>query len=151
MATITKKAQAEAERAEAIETLRAMLPPGSTVYCNLKHVSSSGMMRVISFHVIEDGRIRQINSLIARAGIEPWHPKHDGLKVVGCGMDMGFAVVNTLSHYLYPDGFECIGAGSPSPYRRSCPANDHMNGDRDYSPHMHSTGAGAYAVRHEWI
>lgn len=67
-------------------------------------------------------------------------------------MDMAFAVVTTLSHYLYPDGFECIGQSELQGIRgHGCPANDHMNGDRDYSPHMHSKGAGAYAIRHEWI
>lgn len=153
MATLTKKAQAE--RDEAIQELRAMLPPGSTVYSNLRHVSQSGMSRAISFHVVEDGHIRNITYLVGLVAGYPWHAKHEGLRVEGCGMDMGFSVVNNLSHYLYPDGFECIGdtrreATNRAEYRW-CPANDHANGDRDYSPHMHSSGAGAYAVRHEWL
>jgi hypothetical protein len=47
-------------------------------------------------------------------------------------MDMGFHVVYNLSSALYRGGFGCIG---DKPVR--CPSNDHSNGDRDYTPHMH--------------
>jgi hypothetical protein len=59
----------------------------------------------------------------------------------GCGMDMGFAAVYGLSYALFGKGFECTGP--------NCPANDHSNGDRDYTPHMHSDGG--YALKHRWL
>ena len=80
----------------------------------------------------------------------------EGLRVSGCGMDMGFHVVYSLSRVLYPDGFECIGEG--------CPSNDHSNGDRDYTPHLNGGKAphepgyvahwhsnGGYALRQRWV
>jgi hypothetical protein len=66
---------------------------------------------------------------------------HDGIVVRGCGMDMGFHLVYNLSSILFADSFTCIGPG--------CPSNDHSNGDKDYTPHLH-TDAG-YALRSAWI
>lgn len=62
-----------------------------------------------------------IDAPLARGGL------HDAVKMGGAGMDMGFALVHSLSYALFPDGFGCIGDG--------CPSNDHSNGDRDYTPH----------------
>jgi hypothetical protein len=67
--------------------------------------------------------------------------EREGVKIGGCGMDMGFALVYDLSRVLFQDSFDCIGEG--------CPANDHRNGDRDYTPHEHSDGG--YALRHKWL
>ena len=131
------KAQA-AERLEAIEYLRGILPPGSTVYTVLRHVSRSGMYRSIDLYVLDvdehghPGR-RWISSYAARAC--GWKlDKRDAIGAGGCGMDMGFHLVSTLSRVLYPDGFGCIGKGADES-RTRCPSNDHSNGDRDYTPH----------------
>ena len=52
---------------------------------------------------------------------------------------------------LFPDGMLCLGDGGDNRSTR-CPANDHSNGDRDYTVgHQHSKGSGAYALRHRWI
>lgn len=113
----TKKAQAE--RAEAIEKLRAWFPKGSTVYTRLESVSKSGMSRVISI----SGYSRNADgSLCLDSEGEPYriHPNYsahlalawplsksgrDGIRVGGCGMDMGFHLVYTLSHILHGDGY----------------------------------------------
>lgn len=137
----TKAETADREAARIL--LRGILKPGDTILCNLRHVSRSGMLRVIDLHVIKDGDMQWIGALAARAIGEKYDRKSDGIRVGGCGMDTGFHLVSTLSHYLYPEGFECIGEG--------CPANDHSNGDRDRTPHMHTGGAGAYALRHRWL
>lgn len=139
--TMTKKAQAAADRADAIARLRELCPPGSTVYTVLRRVSRSGMMRHISLHVIHDGQPFDITGLAARAIGTLWDRDTGGLKMGGCGMDMGFEAVYVLAATLYRDGFGCTGEG--------CPSNDHSNGDRDYTPHPHRDGG--YALRHRWL
>lgn len=106
MAKLTKAAQAE--RDEAITTLRAMLPPGTEVACILRHVSSSGTSRVIDLAIVRDGEIRRIGYLTHKAIGMPYDDKRDGIKVGGCGMDMGFYLVYTLGRTLYPDGAPAV-------------------------------------------
>lgn len=127
----------EAERQEAIVELRAKIQPGATIRTILRHVSRSGMTRHISVVMPDCG---EISWLVGRA--LDYRRHNDGGLVVGnCGMDMGFAIVYSLSHALFPDGFDCIGEG--------CPASDHSNGDRDRTPHKHSDGG--YALRQQWL
>ena len=133
------------ERNEAIEELRELLKPGDTVYCILRHVSRSGMMRAISPIIVKDGEAPwEISYLVAPATGRKFNQKHGGVTVSGCGMDMGFELVYTLSRTLWPDGFECVGKG--------CLAPDHVNPpqDKNYEPHLHE-GAGGYALRHRWL
>lgn len=115
----------ELKRAEAILHLRTILPKGSTVYTILKHVSRSGMTRGIDCYALsvetrkgqEDGHEYQkqvaepiwITPYVGHAiespqPIDYWR-KSLGLKVGGCGMDMGFHVVNSLSYALYDNGY----------------------------------------------
>ena len=138
---MTKKAQAAADRADAIARLRELCPPGSTVYTVLRRVSRSGMMRHISLHVIHDGQPFDITGMAARATVTPWDRDTGGLKMGGCGMDMGFSAVYNLAWALYRDSFGCIGEG--------CPSNDHSNGDRNYAPHQHHEAG--YALRQRWM
>ena len=44
------------ETAEARERLEKLIKPGTKIYTTVKHVSRSGMMRVISAHVIDEDR-----------------------------------------------------------------------------------------------
>ena len=133
--------QQQSERDEAIARLRETLKPGDTVYTQVKHVSRSGMLRVIQCVVIEDNQPRWIGWNVARAIRARYDDKREGVVMGGCGMDMGFETVYHLSYALFPDGFECIG--------NACPSSDHVNGDRDYTPHRH--GSGAYALNHRWL
>lgn len=108
---------------EALAKLRAMLPPGTTVYTVLRHVSQSGMTRAISPIVVIDGKPADISWLLAKVGFK-FNQRYGGITVRGAGMDMGFHLVYTLSHLvytlsrkLYPDGFECFGEpGCPEPH-----------------------------------
>lgn len=128
-----------AEQQEAAQQdLRETFPPGSTAKTILRHVSRSGMTRSIS---IVDANSNDVTWQAVRALDERLDPRHDGIKIGGCGMDMGFALVYNLSRTLYPAGFTCIGEG--------CPSNDHSNGDRDYTPHHHSDGG--YAISQRWL
>jgi hypothetical protein len=104
--------KSEIERTEAIAHLRLYLHPGTTVYTVLRHCSASGMMREISLHTIDCSNPEHPLSSWT------WHAaralgsklgKHDGIRVPGCGMDMGFHLVYTLSQTLFFD--------SEMPYR----------------------------------
>jgi len=132
---------------EAIAELKELLKPGDTVYCILRHVSRSGMMRAISPVLIRNGDAPwDIDYLVAWALGRKFNEDHGGVTCHGCGMDMGLDLVYTLSQRLFPDGFECIGE---SEERGICPSNDHVNGDRDYTPHHHNSGG--FALRHRWL
>ena len=121
--------------------LHKFVQPGDTVYTILRHVSRSGMSRVISCYIKTDTGMQWLDGWIARVGIYRLDREREGLKIGGCGMDMGFAIVYDLSYQLFKDGFTCIGEG--------CPSNDHSNGDRNYEPHQHSDAG--YALRHRWL
>ena len=135
----------------ALDELRDDLTPGTTVHTILEHVGRSGMSRRIGVRVFVDNEPRYLDGLVAVALGYPV-PRDGGIRVDGCGMDMGFALVYELSHALYPEGFGCIGRkGYPEKRGAICPSNDHSNGDRDYArhtnraPHWHNDGG--YALR----
>ena len=129
------------ERAEAIEQLRGHFKPGDTAFTILRSVSRSGMSREISVVTTFDGKpwTGNLDWLVATATRSKLGER--GVKVGGCGMDMGFHLIYSLSHALYSDGFDCVGA--------ICPSNDHSNGDRHYEPHHHSDGG--YAISQRWL
>lgn len=99
----------ETERTEAIAKLQEILKPGDTLHTILRHVSSSGMSRIISVvHTSPDGDIQNLDYLISQLGVykrTPLRAKHDGLKVGGAGMDMGFAVVYDVAQAVFQDGY----------------------------------------------
>jgi hypothetical protein len=145
--TMTKKEKLE-QRDRAIERLTELLKPGMTVYTIMTSVSRSGMYRHIRALTQDDEcGLFDISGLVAKAIGWRWHDD-GGVGCSGCGMDMGFHLVYTLSQTLFPNGFECTGAGDGLRQNR-CPSNDHTNGDRNYEPHHHNSGG--YALRHQWI
>lgn len=106
----------QAERDEAIQKLRAWFPKGSTVYTNVEHVSRSGMMRHISvwgYRRDEEGKIAmdpngepyRVHPNYAVSTALGWSMARDAVKVSGCGMDMCFHLVYTLSHVIHGDGY----------------------------------------------
>lgn len=164
------------DKTEAIGQLRTLLPPGSTVRTILRHVSSSGMTRWISLIIETREGIRDITWLAAHAMRENVNSgNHEGIRVGGAGMDMGFALVYNLSRTLYPDGFNCTeyrrgpvitpehgrpyrAIGEPkrtyrqgyTPHDKRCPANDHVNyWPRNLTPYHHNDGG--YALNHQWL
>lgn len=104
-------------------------------------VSRSGMVRRVSAYVIKDNDIVNIEFLLEKMT----HHKRDkdgNIVLHGCGMDMGFELVYNFSSNLFAlIGFECIG--------EKCRSNDHSNGDRVRTPHLHSDGG--YALRNRWL
>lgn len=115
-----KQQQAE----EARQSLLKFCPPGARVYCVLRHVSKSGMSRVIQLVVNDatDGHLVQIGHWAARLLDWRFDCDKNGVKVTGAGMDMGFHLVYTLSSALY--GYDAEG--------KYCQE-------------------GAYSLKHEWL
>ena len=117
------------ETKEAQTYLLEILKPGATVYTDLRHCSASGMTRWLDLYCVEDGRIRNITYLACKAGAMSWCSRRDAMKVGGCGMDVGFAAVYELGHYLWPTG---------TPVAHSV-----RNGEPDT--------CGGYALKHSWL
>jgi len=75
--------------------------PTDTIYTVIRHVSASGMQREISVRMIDGGRIISLDWLVSNAlGVRIGN--HNGLVVKGCGMDMGFHLVDQINHWFSP-------------------------------------------------
>jgi len=153
-ATLARETEA---REAASARLREIFPVGSSVPVTIKHVSRSGMLRVIAVLApSEHDGVRDVSHLVADATGFKYDGNHGGVRVGGCGMDMGFHLVYSLASVLYRDGMPCTGIGHwPTQAERAagarrCGSNDHANGDRDYTPgHIHSDPG--YALDRHWI
>ena len=109
-ATATKKTSKKAQKALEVQDAKKQLlahyvSEGSTVYTVLRSVSSSGMSRTLSLKVAKDGKILDLTYY---AGIVLDWPIVEvngsrALRVGGCGMDMGFHTVYSLSRSLFRD------------------------------------------------
>ena len=133
--TVTVKARSLAQ-AEAIARLRCWLKPGDKVFCVLRHRSASGMSRVIQLTKFDgegaDFGPRYLGYNAAVALGWRYDNKREGIKVQGCGMDMGFATVYELGRVLWPEGFKVDGRGRNG---------DTSGWDSD----------GGYALKSEWL
>lgn len=123
------------ERLDALAELRAFCPPGSTVYTILRSVSRSGMSRVIDLYTIRDGEPKCIGWLTGRALDYRMATNAEGLKVSGCGMDMGFHLVNSLSYALH-------GIAAPEIVRCYRLASEDASADK-FRP--------GYTLSHRWL
>lgn len=91
-------------RAEYMKDLRKLLRPGKQVFTKVTHVSRSGMSRSIECYVISRNEFINISGRVARVIGERLDEKNGGIRVTGCGMDMGFHVVCLLGRYMWPKG-----------------------------------------------
>lgn len=97
----TKLPNAEGKRkmqAQAIADLQAILKPGQEVSTIVRKVAPSGMSRTISLFIVEYGHIKGIDYTAALA--LDWPLTDNGIRVTGCGMDMAWHTVETLSKTL---------------------------------------------------
>lgn len=123
---VSRKDGEAALREQAKQHLRKLLKPGQTIYTILRHRSSSGMSRSISLVIPTKDGIQSLDYWIAQAKGESIDQKNGGLKVSGCGMDMGFHLVYNLGRMLWPNGVKKGREGQP---------------DKD----------GGYALKHQWL
>jgi hypothetical protein len=128
----------EKEKQAAITHLRELLPPGSTIYTVLRHVSKSGMMRAVDAYTIIANEPRRLSALISDACGITYNTKHEALQLTGCGMDMGFHLVQNLSYTLH--GMESIGAAAITA----------QEAGRPFRPTSRTYRAG-YSLHHEWL
>jgi hypothetical protein len=104
-ATLSKKAQKEQERESARAYLLSILGKQEKpiLYTSLKHVSSSGMSRDMKVLVALDGQILDVTYYVGKLDIGTLKERNGQrvIRVGGCGMDMGFHVVYSVSAVLY--------------------------------------------------
>ena len=96
----TKK---EREILEAKQELLKTLKPGDTLYTKVNHVSRSGMMRHIDVYVMRDNSPQWLTYWVSKLLQWPLAKHDNGIKVSGCGMDMGFHLVYSTSYSLFHD------------------------------------------------
>lgn len=99
---LSKAEGKEKQKVYAKARLLEILKHGDTVYTVLRHVSTSGMSRRIDLYTVRDNRPQYLSGYAAT--VTGWK-LHDngGIVVGGCGMDMGFHLVYTLSSILFRD------------------------------------------------
>ncbi len=123
----------KAEVEESRNFLLKHLKPGDTVYTVLRHVSRSGMSRRIDLYAVVpgEGTYPAYNQYLSHAAaVVMGDPRPDnGIKVGGCGMDMGFHLVYNLGATLWPNGTD-------KPHGR-------RNGEPDSD--------GGYALKQAWL
>ncbi len=105
---LSKKEYERLLRQGCIENLRVYLKPkrgeSTTIYTMLRHVSASGMSRRISAFYVnrKTGELISLDWYIER--ILGWkRSDKGGIIVGGCGMDMGFHLIYSLSSAIYHD------------------------------------------------
>jgi hypothetical protein len=85
--------------------LKEWFPKGSTAYTTVVHVARSGMSRHIKVFVApKKGVIQDVSGYVADY-LDWRYTKKEAVFVGGCGMDMGFHLIYTLSSVLYDDGY----------------------------------------------
>ncbi len=105
-ATLSKKQEREQEQESAKEFLRKVFASQErpTAWTILKWVSTSGMSRDMKVCTQYEGRVVDITWYVAQASSVGQLKERNGQRVVrvgGCGMDMGFHLVYSLSLSLY--------------------------------------------------
>lgn len=123
---VSRKDGETAEIEQAKTALRKLLKPNMTVYTIINHRSASGTSRSITLCIGgKNGEIIKLDHLAITAGLGTFDAKNGGIKVSGCGMDMGFALVYDLGRTLWPNGTK----------------KQHGAPDAD----------GGYALKHSWL
>jgi hypothetical protein len=72
----------------------------TNVWAKVEHVSKSGMSRSIKLYVVVDGNIGDITWYVANA-LGKNRDRYWGITVKGCGMDMCYHLIDTVSHRIY--------------------------------------------------
>ena len=125
-----------AEQEETKTKLLELIEPGSTIYTILRHVSASGMSRVIDVLMIGgEGKIYNIAYNVAKLLDDKLDKKYDGIKIGGCGMDMGYHIVHSLGNALFGVGEEV----------KKFKHKTGRNGDKGYET------TGGYLLEHKWL
>lgn len=102
----------DAERAEAIDLLRELLTDVEEISTLVTSVNSDGTRRTIVPLIAKHDRqgknkVMNLSHLVIRAGIgdRPRGKAAKGVSLGGTGMDMGFALVYSISQLVRGDGY----------------------------------------------
>ena len=112
-------ASEKARRADAVAELRETLRKGDEIHLVLNSVSESGMTRWVTPYFFVPAKTPsggRSARKVDRKWLGFWVSEalgltlvgHERIKLEGCGMDMGFALVYDLSSVLYGDGYQLI-------------------------------------------
>jgi hypothetical protein len=93
------------EHKDAIASLKETLRSGMTIYTVLRSVSTSGMSRTLDLYYVKEDKIIRITWSAAKALEWPYCQAKEALRVSGCGMDMGWSTVHSLSQVVLGDGY----------------------------------------------
>lgn len=101
--TLTKKQEKEQEKERARERILELLNQQEPkVFTILRKVSASGMSRQISLKIVKEGELYDITYSVAKLLDLPLVEGFNrAVRVNGCGMDMGFDLVYSLSAVLF--------------------------------------------------
>ena len=88
------------EKEKAITHLKELLVEGDVIYTHVEHVSSSGMYRHIKPMIIRNNEPLTLPWSVAHALGYPYKEKTHSVGIGGCGMDMGFHLVDVLGRTL---------------------------------------------------
>ena len=152
-----------AVRQEAIDRLKQWIKPGDTLYTQIKHVSRSGTQRTIQVVKINcknkgEPELLYLGYTVAEALGWKYDQEREGVKVGGCGMDMGFHIVHSLGYALY--GKEASeGEGKEANALREALYNaDSFYYRQGGAPIPDTTkpgrlwfGGAGYALKHKWL
>lgn len=96
------KQEKEQQEKDAINFLSLQLKKDDQVFTIVRHVSASGMSRHISVIIkTNDGTIQNVSWHVSKALGWRMNKANNALVVGGCGMDMCFHTVYTLSRVLF--------------------------------------------------
>ena len=154
---MTKYSKTAVEEARA--NLRKWIKPGDTVHTIVDHVSRSGMSRDIRVVLLKDGEALHPNHSVSVVLGYPRAAKGDGMRVGGCGMDMGFHVVHSLGYALFgQEAAEGTGKAANALRKAIYEADKHYwhQCGKIEKPDWNKPGrewfAGAgYALKHRWL
>ena len=106
----TKKAALARAREAAIDKLRKLLPPGSTVYTILRHVARSGMMRRLDVYALDtdsEGKpwMRYLSGIVSHATGLRFSAKGGaredcGIVMNGCGYSQADEIVDRIEESI---------------------------------------------------
>ena len=101
---LTQNQQKETASQGSKDYLVKNLKAGSTIYTNILNADSRGMSRKMRVYFVDDsGFIENITFDVAQVLGRPF--RDHSMTVQGCGMNMGFSVVYSLSEVLFDDGY----------------------------------------------
>jgi len=98
---MTKKEELTQKKGHARKVLLEWLKPGDTVKTVVRHVAKSGMSRSITLIAPNCENIDYYAATVIGSKVDG---NNGGIRIGGCGMDMGFALVYELGRALWPDG-----------------------------------------------